>query len=188
MSGGGEDRPTPAISASEIQLIGLAVYMAQTVEFALYGIAAHAAHIESAKKDGRFRDLDPERFLRGDPEELKATLGAIVQAFGDAFLIKTAELERWVGERNLIVHDYFRTFVSPPRGVARRTDGEAFLLNFVDRALRYEQVAKGLLYHLMEAAADKDDVPFTRTPEMATAMSAYESHATQHLSERLSGL
>ena len=114
---GSEDLPTPAISATEILLIGSAVYGAQKLEFALYGIAAHAAHTEAAKKKRRFRELDPERFLRGDPEDLKATLGEIVQTFGDAFLIKTAELEQWVRDRNLIVHDYFRTFVSPPRGV-----------------------------------------------------------------------
>ena len=162
------------------------MYGAQKLEFALYGIAAHAAHTGAAKKKRRFRELDPERFLRGDPEDLKATLGEIVQTFGDAFLIKTAELEQWVRDRNLIVHDYFRTFVSPPRGVRRR-DGEAFLREFVDRAEKYRQVVQGLLHCLMEAAAEKESVAFTRTPEMVAAITAYESHAAQHWSEKHSG-
>ena len=72
-------------------------------------------------------------------------------------------------------------------GVERRLDGEAFLREFVDRAEKYRQVVQGLLYRLTEAAAEKESVAFTRTPEMVAAITAYESHAAQHLSEKHSG-
>ena len=50
------------IRETEICLIGRAVYLSQGLEFALYGIAAHAAHTDAAKKDRHFRDLNPEKF------------------------------------------------------------------------------------------------------------------------------
>ena len=91
-------------------LLGLALYGAQRVEFALYGIAAHASHTPAAQRERRFANLSGEKFLRGDPSELKATLGQLVTIFGDAFLIKTPDLIDFYERRNLIAHDFYRHF------------------------------------------------------------------------------
>ena len=74
------------------------------------------------RKTSTLGELSAEKFLRGDIAEQKATLGRIVNLFGDAFLIKTSELEKFISDRNLIVHNYSRVFVSPAKG-RRKTNG-----------------------------------------------------------------
>ena len=174
------------ISETEIYLLGAAVYISQRIEFALYGIASHVAHLDVAKKDKHFRELSAEKFLRGDIAEQKATLGRIVNLFGDAFLIKTNELAKFISDRNLIVHNYSRVFVSPPKGVEKRTDGKEFLSIFIHRAERFDKIVRGLLYELMVAAAAKEG----RTNELvhneaiAEATAVYRKHAARYLTER----
>ena len=58
----------------ECATLGAAVLAAQRVEFFLYGLVAHVKP-ELKWNDKRFRHLTPERFLRGDPSDLHATLG-----------------------------------------------------------------------------------------------------------------
>lgn len=171
---------------TEMELLGRAVYSAQVLEFALYGIASHASHIDVAKKDKHFSELNPEQFLRGNIKKQKATLGRIYRVFGDSFLIKSRDLERLIDDRNLIVHNYARIFLMRIGGVKRRTDGVIFLQDFIDRASYFTRVIKGLLYHLMEEAAEKEgrSNEFALTQEMEDAMMVYRSHVATHLSER----
>ena len=177
------------ISETELLLLGGVVYSAQRLEFALYGIASHATHTDVAKKDGNFKDLTPEQFLRGDLAKQKATLGKLVHVFGDAFLIKTKALEELIEDRNLILHNYSRIFVSPPEGVERQTNGEEFLQDFIKRALHFTKVVKGFLFLMMEAAAKKegrtDEV--VRTEYMNDAIAVYYGHVAKHMSEKAKG-
>lgn len=57
----------------ECALLGAAILSAQKLEFTLYGIVAHLSHLPEAQKEKRFRDLTPERFLRGNIEDLRAS-------------------------------------------------------------------------------------------------------------------
>jgi len=70
-------------------LLGAAMLSAQKLEFALYGIVSYLSHTPEAQKEKRFRDLTPEKFLRGNVEDLKATLGQLETAFGEKLLIST---------------------------------------------------------------------------------------------------
>lgn len=47
----------------EYKLLGACLEMAQKVEFALYGIAAHIS--KGLQDKSQFKDLTPELFLRG---------------------------------------------------------------------------------------------------------------------------
>lgn len=50
--------------------LGIALLVAQGVEFALYDIASHLSHTGVAQKDKRLKNLTPETFLRGKEAEL----------------------------------------------------------------------------------------------------------------------
>ncbi|MEY4520305.1 MAG: hypothetical protein RLZZ499_2905 [Cyanobacteriota bacterium] len=95
-------------SVDEYILLGAAIISAQKLEFALYGIVSHLSHLPEARKEKRFRELTPEEFLRGDMEDLKATLGQISTAFGDTLLMSNEELNQFIKDRNLIAHNYWR--------------------------------------------------------------------------------
>ncbi|WP_439366007.1 hypothetical protein ACNJYD_08775 [Bradyrhizobium sp. DASA03005] len=169
---------------SEFQLLGLALYAAQRVEFTLYGLAAHAAHTPTAKKERRFRDLTPEKFLRGDASELKATLGQLVTTFGEAFLIRTPELISFYEDRNLLAHDYFRTFRTNIRGTPdRRQEGPEFLRDFIKRALYWETVLRGLLAEMMKSAAQKEgrEAELAWTAEDFARIDLFREHVAKYL-------
>ena len=91
----------------ECALVGAAIIAAQRVEFLLYGVISHLAGLPE-HQNSRFRTLDPEKFLRGDAKDLKATLGQLVEWFGDKLLLTTEDLDKFVKDRNLIAHNYFR--------------------------------------------------------------------------------
>lgn len=172
---------------NELQLLGSALYAAQRVEFTLYGLAAHAAHTPAAKKERRFRDLTPESFLRGDTSELKATLGQLVTTFGEAFLIQTPELISFYEDRNLLAHDYFRTFHINIRGTPdRRQEGPEFLRDFIKRALYWETVLRGLLAEMIKSAAQKEgrEAELAWTAEDLARINLFREHVAKHVAAR----
>jgi hypothetical protein len=141
----------------EFTLLGLSLYAAQRVEFVLYGLAAHASHLTVAQSERRFRTLTPDDFLTPGAAELKATLGQLVKTFGDSFLVRTSDLDKFIDDRNLIAHNYVRTFHMTLRGVKPRLDGEDFLRDFISRATLWEKVLRGLLSELIVAAAKREN-------------------------------
>jgi hypothetical protein len=88
-----------------LTLLGTAVLLAQKLEFALYGIVAHFSYLPEAQREKRFRELKPEAFLRGDPSDLKATLGQLVASFEKSLRLASNELDRLVKDRSLIAHN-----------------------------------------------------------------------------------
>ena len=140
----------------EMALLGTAVLLAQKFEFALYGIVAHLSHLPEAQQEKRSRDLKPEAFLRGDPSDLKATLGQLAARFGKPLLLTSKEFDRLVSDRNLIAHNYWRTFHLEIRGIERRRDAEAFLTEFISLADHLLKVISGLLTRLRIEAASKE--------------------------------
>jgi hypothetical protein len=140
----------------EMALLGTAVLLAQKFEFALYGIVAHFSHLPEAQQEKRFRELKPEAFLRGDPSDLKATLGQLAARFGKPLLLASNELDRLVEDRNLIVHNYWRTFHLNVEGIDRRRDAEPFLISFISLADHLLKVLSGLLARLRIEAALKE--------------------------------
>jgi hypothetical protein len=174
-----------SLDVDELTWIGAAVIAAQRIEFGLYGIAAHCSHTSAAAKEKRFRALTPETFLRGDPAELKATLGQLIAVFGDEFLIRTADLDRFVDDRNIIIHSYWRSTHAGIHGSQKRISAPLeYLRHFVERSDRLLAVINGFLAHLMAAAAKREGRDFQITDNQRRDMEAYLRHVEQHLTER----
>jgi hypothetical protein len=173
-----------SLDVDELVWLGAAVMAAQRIEFGLYGIAAHCSHTYAAAKEKRFRDLTLEAFLRGEPAQLKATLGQLIKAFGDQFLIRTADLDRFVDDRNVIFHNYWRLTRANIQGTQGIADPLVYLQDFVQRSDRLLAVIKGFLAHLMAAAAKREGRDFQITERQRLDMEAYVRHVEQHLAER----
>ena len=169
--------------ADEATMLGLCLIQCQRIELVLYGIAAHVTHLPAVATDGRFRNLDPEAFLRGDPRKLKATLGALRDALGDAVLLDKEELDAFVDDRNLLVHNYWRVFHWDINGAPRRTDAREFLLDFAARSTAWTEILNGLLTELLVAFAAKEgrSSEFKLTPDQVLSRAAYQAHVTQRL-------
>ncbi len=96
-------------------------------------------------------------FLEGDPRHLKATLGQLVEVFGEQFLIKTSDFDKYVEDRNLICHNYWRLTRTENKGGGGRLENRLdFLRTFVERSDHLTKIIKGLYAHLMIAAAKKE--------------------------------
>ena len=91
-----------------ILLLGACLYSVQRLEFGLYGLAAHYSHIQKAQANRQFKDLDPEKFLRGDLSDLRATLGQVARTFGEELKIEGDFLDGFLERRNVIVHRFWR--------------------------------------------------------------------------------
>ncbi len=141
----------------EMALLGTSIMLTQKFEFALYGMVAHCSHLPEAQQEKRFRDLTPEAFLRGDPSNLKATLGQLAAKFGEPLLLASNELDQLVEDRNLIAHSYWRTFHADIGGRDRRQDAELFLTGFISLVEHLLKVISGLLTRLRIEAALKED-------------------------------
>ena len=170
----------------ECALLGASIISAQKLEFALYGIVSHLAHLPEAQKEKRFRDLTPERFLRGNTEDLQATLGQLETTFGQKLLISTSELKGFISNRNLIAHNYWRLTKSSIKGGERLSDPEVFLREFLARCDQWTSIIRGLLYVLMEAAAKKEgrisEINFSE--QQQKDIKAYYAHAAiRHISQ-----
>ncbi len=169
----------------ELALLGTALLTVQRLEFAIYGIAAHAAHLPVAAKEKRFRDLTPDLYLRGDIGLLKATLGQLVATFGDALLIRTSELDSYIADRNTIVHNYWRLTRAkfPHQQIESPID---FLRSFIERSAHMTAVINGLLARLMIAAAEKEG----RQSELKLSavqlrdLETYHRHAEQYVTSK----
>ncbi|WP_061271111.1 hypothetical protein [Leptospira interrogans] len=129
----------------ECILLGLALLMAQKVEFALYGIVAHISI-----KDKKFKNLTPETFLRGDLSNLKATLGQLKNYAGEKLLLSNNDLQDFVDKRNLIVHNYWRLTKANIKNGEELPDPEQFLRNFIDECQRWMNIFNGYVKMLMQ--------------------------------------
>ncbi|HEY8095850.1 MAG TPA: hypothetical protein VIE65_07100 [Methylobacter sp.] len=141
----------------ECTLLGASLLAAQKFEFALYGIVSHLSHLPEAQKEKRFRDLTPEKFLHGNIEDLKATLGQLETAFGQKLLISTEELKVFIRHRNLIAHNYWRLTKPDIKNSEKLDDPELFLRRFLESCDKWAAISRGLLYVLIEAAAQKEN-------------------------------
>lgn len=167
----------------EYALLGASLLAAQKFEFALYGIISHLSHLPEAKKEKRFRELTPEKFLRGSPEDLKATLGQLETAFGDKLLLSADELKDFIRDRNLIAHNYWRLTKSNIKDTEKLENPNSFLRGFLKRCDHWTIITRGLLYIFMKAAAEKEnrtsEISFNEQQE--SAIEAYYSHVAKHL-------
>lgn len=127
----------------EYALIGAAILSAQKFEFTFCGIVAHLSHLPEAQKEKRFRELTPEKFLRGSLEDTKATLGQLEKTFGDKLLISTSDLKQFIEDRNLIAHNYWRLTKSHIKGARKLNDPESFLRGFLARCDQWSRILRG---------------------------------------------
>jgi len=139
----------------ECTLLGACLIGVQEVEFTLYGIASHLPHLPEAK-ERRFRELTPEKFLRGDPDELKATFGQIEKVFGKKLSISSPQLTDFITNRNLIAHNYYRLTRKGIKDAKQLDDPESFLKSFLAQCEYWKKVLFGLLTLIQLAAAQKE--------------------------------
>lgn len=142
---------------NECARIGAAILSVQKFEFAIYGIVSHLCHLPEAQKDKRFRDLTPEKFLRGNTEDLRVTLGQLENAFGKKLLISTNELTDFIRDRNLIAHNYWRLTKTNIKEGEKLSDPEEFLMDFLVRCNQWTSIVNGLLCLLIKVSATKED-------------------------------
>ena len=161
----------------ECATIGAAVLAAQRVEFLLYGLIAHIKP-ELKRRDRRFRHLTPESFLRGDLSDLRATLGLLTKTHGTKFLLSADELEVFVKNRNLIVHNYWRLSKARIRDGGTLQNPIAFLQEFLDDCLRWERILRGVLATMKLSIAEATGVEqqLALTHEDLTYMDQYLQH------------
>ena len=160
-------------------LVGAAIISAQKLEFALLGAISHLSHLPEAKSDKRFRDLTPEKFLRGNPEDLKVTFGQMKAHFGEKLLISGDELNKLIKDRNLVAHSYWRLTETNIKDACKLTDPETFLVDFINRCEKWGHIFRGLVYSFQKAVAEKDgrqsEVKFNEQQEQD--IKAYQAHA-----------
>lgn len=167
---------------TECSLLGACLIAVQKVEFNLYGIAAHLSHLPEIKEQ-RFRELTPEKFLRGDPKDLKATLGQIEKVFGEKLSISTDELTEFIEQRNLIAHNYYRLTRNGIRGAKQLPNPEEFLRGFLEQCGYWEKVLFGLLSLMLVAVAKKEnrENEIKLSEDQVSAIQAYRSHFENRL-------
>ena len=165
---------------AEYSRLGAAVIGAQRVEFVLYGLVSHLAQSPD-HNSRRFRGLDPDKFLRGDVEDLKATLGQLVHEFGDELLITTDELSEFVVNRNLIVHDYWRLTGAKIQGGARLDDPQRFLEKFAEQCSHWERVLRGLLALARKEAGRRFGEEIVLDENEIAWVADYERNVARHL-------
>lgn len=149
--------PNPLDREAELLLLGAALYLAQKVEFALYGISSHLSHFPEAQADRRLKILTGEKFLRGNLKDMRITLGQLTDVFGKKLLLASSDLDKFVEDRNFIVHNYFRHFHTKFGDRNKMESAEVFLQSFLERATSLIAVLEGLIVIIRETAARKEN-------------------------------
>jgi len=169
----------------ECGLLGGCLMAVQKIEFILYGIASHLSHLPEAKEK-RFRQLTPEKFLRGDPSELKATLGQIERVFGEKLHISSSELNEFIEQRNLIAHNYYRLTKIQIAGTKSLENPEEFLRKFLVQCTYWENVLSGLLNLMLVNAAKNEnrECKINLSELQKSTMAAYYAHIEKRLTSR----
>jgi len=164
------------ITEKTLTLLGAAIYSVQKFEYGLYGLASHYTHLQEAQNDRRFRDLDPEKFLRGDLSELRATLGQIARTFGNNFYLEGEFLDSFLEKRNIIVHRLWR-LNNDRRDEAPFDDLDVYLQEFVDECEHWNKMLRGIYSLVAEGAAIKEgrEAEFIRTEQDAECIRLFET-------------
>ncbi len=159
----------------ELTLLGACVYSVQKFEYGLYGLASHYSHISEAKNNRAFKNLDPEKFLRGDLSDFRATLGQISGTFGNEFHLKSEFLDGFLEKRNLIVHRIWR-LTHDRKDEAPFSDLGEFLQDFLLECEEWIKIFRGLLSLIIEGAWIKSDKQekFIRSEQDAECVKAFE--------------
>ncbi|TVL07769.1 hypothetical protein AYI82_12910 [Shewanella algae] len=166
----------------ECTLLGESLLGAQKFEFALYGLVSHLSHVYDGKKDKRFTDITPEKFLRGTVDDLKLTLGQLETAFGKKLFISNDELSQFIKNRNLIAHNYWRLTKANVKGGEKLENPKEFLNSFINKCQYWQSVINGLLWLFMQAAAKNEgrvnEINFTE--KQLNEIDCYRKHVDEN--------
>ena len=69
----------------------------------------------------------------------------LAKAYGSKFLLSDSDLEVFVRNRNLIVHNYWRLSKADIRDGPTLENPMAFLREFLDDCVRWESILRGVL-------------------------------------------
>lgn len=170
-------------------LLGDCLIGAQKVEFTLYGIVSCLTHLDEAKNDARLRKqlatLTPDKFLRGPIDELKATLGMLEKVFGERLLLSGDELSKFIDDRNLIVHNYWRLSNLNIEGAEKIDDPVAFLKDFSSRCNYWKKVLRGLLGVLQKSLMENQGKSYKPNEKEIDLQESYYAHAHRKLIRKL---
>ena len=164
----------------EFALLGRALIGAQRVEFLLYGLGSHLVYLPDYDNK-RYRELNPEMFLRVDPDDLKETLGGLVRAFGDKLLLNKAEISQFVDDRNLIAHNYWRLTKADIEGGKRLDNPLEFLERFIEKCDHWEKILKGILALARQRAAAREGEILKLSADEVDNAEYYRKHVESRL-------
>lgn len=154
----------------EYSLLGIAVVYAQRVEFAIYGLAAHFPNSADKLLKKRLASTTPEDFLRGDVSKLTITLGQLAKGFGPAIGLEEERLDRYIEDRNIVAHSFYRLFHMDIPGVTKRENPAEWLRLFIANSARLERDLRMLMYEIRvqgaRASGDSDKLPNPREPDL----------------------
>ena len=111
------------------------------------------------------------------------TLGQLAKKYGPKFLLSTDDLDQFVKDRNLIVHDYWRLTKSGIRYAHKLESPTAFLDQFLRDCHHWEGILRELLTHIRYtsggAIGGEQTIGFTN--EDLVYMDNYHQHVFSHL-------
>lgn len=177
-----------SIELEEMAWLGAAVLSAQKFEFGLYGVVAHLSEEVRASGGKKFEGLTGELFIRGDPNKLKATLGALVRFFGDELMLSSKEMEQYVSDRNFIVHNYWRASRANLQDDQIRFDHEfdnniEYLKDFVERGDVYIGLIRGLIAVIIKNRMYLKNKDFRPTQKQIEDMELYYRNVAKIMDE-----
>ena len=165
----------------EATLLGAALIEAQKLEFALYGIAVHLKPEFLTNK--RLKNIDPEAFLRGDPNNLKVTFGQLKKEIGDLLCLSSEDFDKLVEDRNLLAHNYWRLSQSGIHDAHKIENPKAFLVTFQLDCRRWNSILSGLLAVMLKKVATANNCLDTLdlSDKQIADIEIYYNHATKNI-------
>lgn len=141
--------------------LGAAVIQIQIAEYAMLGAISHLKETILIK-DKRFKDLNPQRFLSNDPIDKvyrKQTLGVIIEFLkSNVKIFNLDDLEIYLSNRNDLVHNYWRIYLSHNRFNDRTEKVKAlkFALSVYQDSLKWSSIFKGFIYEMVLQVRTKE--------------------------------
>lgn len=132
------------LTSEVVGFIGATLLEMQRFEFFVHGLVAHFKTLQNHK---RFKGLNAEIFLSDSEINKKKRKQTLGQIFGvlkiDLSLFYTNELDDYLNNRNILIHDFWRDFVRTDRYEEKRV--LSFLNNLNNSTEEWIKVFRGLM-------------------------------------------
>ncbi|WP_421875982.1 hypothetical protein [Marinoscillum sp.] len=158
---------------NELILIGASVLAAHRIEFLTQGLVAHFKNLPEHKQ---FKNLNPRVFLDDTESNKKLrrqTLGQIFRILSEesSSLTLIDELDKYLQKRNLLIHDFWRTYYRNNNDYLISSEPVEFCKTFLEHSAKLEDFFKGLLYLIASHIANLNNHDIPRS------ISSYKKHS-----------